>query len=82
MIIDRCQHHLAEPLSLNQMAELADRRLVWRRLIAKVNAYEIPHRCAVIEAVLSLRVRQVEPLLQEGDAQHPFNPNGQPFGGA
>jgi hypothetical protein len=32
MIIDRCQHHLAEPLSFNQIAEFADRRLVWPRL--------------------------------------------------
>ena len=82
MIIDRCQHHLAEPLSLDQMAEFADRRLIRRSLIPKINAHQVPDRGAVIEAVLSLRVRQVEPLLQEGDAQHPFNPNGQPFGGA
>lgn len=58
------------------MAELADRRLVWRRFIPKINTHQVPHRGAVIEAVLSLRVRHVEPLLQEGDAQHPFNPNG------
>ena len=32
MIIDRCQHHLAEPLSLDRMSEFADRRLVWPRL--------------------------------------------------
>jgi hypothetical protein len=59
MIIDGCQHHLAEPLSFNQMSELADRRLVWRRLIPKIIAHQIPHRGAVIEAVLSLRVRHV-----------------------
>ena len=82
MIIDGCQHHLAEAISLNQMAEFADRRLVWHRLIPKINAHQVPDRGVVIEAVLSLRVRQVEPLLQEGDAQHPFNLNGQPFGGA
>ena len=28
MIIDGCQHHLAEPISLNQMAKFADHRLV------------------------------------------------------
>ena len=28
MIIDRCQHHLAQPLSLNQMAKFPDHRLV------------------------------------------------------
>ena len=75
MIIEGYQHHLAEPLRFHQMSELADRRLVWRRLIAKINAHQVPHRNAVIEAVLSLRVRHVEPLLQEGDAQQPFNPN-------
>ena len=57
------------------MVELADRRLVWRRLIAKIDADEIPHRCAVIEAVLGLRVRHVEPLLKKVDAYHPFNSN-------
>ena len=35
MIIDRCQNHLAEPLSLDQMAEFADRRLIRRSLIPK-----------------------------------------------
>lgn len=35
----------------------------------------IPYRCAVIEAVLGLRVRRVEPLLQKVEAQHPFNPD-------
>ena len=29
------QHHLPEPIILNQMVELADCRLVWRSLIAK-----------------------------------------------
>ena len=28
MIIDRCQHHFAQSLSLNQMAKFADHRLV------------------------------------------------------
>ena len=28
MIMDGCQHHLAQPLSLNQMAKFADHRLV------------------------------------------------------
>jgi hypothetical protein len=28
MIIDGCQHHFAQPLSLNQMAKFADHRLV------------------------------------------------------
>ena len=63
MIIDRFQHHLAEPIILNQMAELADRRVVWRRLIAKINSREVTHRGAVIKAVFGLRIRHVEPLL-------------------
>lgn len=40
VIIDDCQHQLTQPLGLNQVTELADRRLVWCRLIAKVNTYE------------------------------------------
>ena len=75
MIIDDCQHKLTQPLGLNEVTELSDRRLVWCRLIAKVNTYEIPYHCAVIEAVLGLRVRRVESLLQKVDAQHQFNPN-------
>jgi hypothetical protein len=69
------KENLAEPLSYNHMAELSDRPLVWRCLIPKVNAHDIPHRCAVIETALGLSVSHVGPSLQEVDAQHPFNPN-------
>jgi hypothetical protein len=57
------------------MAKLADRRLIRRRLIAKIDAGEIPHRGAVIEANFGLRVRYVESLLQKAEAQHPINPD-------
>ena len=57
MIIEGCQHHLAPALSLDQMAEFADRRLIRRSLIAKINAHHVPHRGVVIKAVLNLRGR-------------------------
>lgn len=57
------------------MAELAECRSDWRRPIAEMNAHKIADWGAFIKTVFRLRVRQVEPLLQEVDAQHPRNPD-------
>jgi len=46
-----------------------------RGFIAKIDAQDISHRGAVMQAVFGLRVRHVEPLLREVDAQHPFDPD-------
>ena len=53
----------------------ASAKLVKTELEAKIKAHEVTHRGAIIKAVLRLRIRHIEPLLQEIDAQHPFNPD-------
>src|SRR5215469_17691768 len=57
------------------MAEAAHRRLVRHRLAAQIDADKTAHRRRIVERLLHRRVRQVEPLLQEVDAQHPLGPN-------
>ena len=45
--------------------EMAERWVVRGWLTPAINAHEVPHRHAVIEAVLGLRILHVEPLLQK-----------------
>lgn len=63
---------------LQQVAELAERGLVRHRFAAQLNVHEPTHREAVIQRFLRPRVRQVEPLLQEVDPQHPLQIPGTP----
>ena len=63
----------AQAVLFQQMAELADRRLVRHRLSPQVNAHELPHHHRVIQGLFHRRVRQVEPLLQKVNAQHPLH---------
>src|SRR6516164_7123517 len=72
--------HLVEQLpaqivGLQQMAEAAHRGLVRHWLAAEINADEIAHRQRIVECLFHRRIRQVEPLLQEIDAQHPLHPD-------
>ena len=64
---------LAQFVPLEQMTELAHRRLVRRRLAAKIDAHEAAHRRRFIQSVLDRRVGQVEPLLQKVNPQHPLD---------
>ena len=66
---------LAESVRLEQVAEAAHRRLVRYRLAAEVDADETAHGQRIVERLFHCRVRQVEPLLQEIDAQHPLHAN-------
>jgi hypothetical protein len=73
--------HFVEQLSaqivlFKQMAEPAHRGLVGHRLAAEVDPDKTPHRLRIVERLLHRRVWQVEPLLQEIDAQHPLAPAG------
>jgi hypothetical protein len=54
------------------MAEARDRRLVGDHVLAQLHPGEAPHRLAVVDRILRLRVREVEPLLEEADPQHPL----------
>ncbi len=66
---------LAQIVRFEQMPKLAHRGLIGRRFTAKINAHERAHRHRVVQRLLHRWVRQVEPLLQEVDAQHPLKPN-------
>jgi hypothetical protein len=63
---------------LEQVAEAAHRRLVRHRLAAEVDPDKAPHRRRIVERLLDRRVRQIEPLLQKIDAQHPLDPDRRP----
>src|SRR6516164_4615138 len=65
----------AQIMLFQQMAEAAHCRLVRHRLAAEIDADKIAHRHRIVERLFHRRVRQVEPLLQKIDAQHPFDPN-------
>src|SRR5262249_51909929 len=70
----------AQVVGFQQMAEAAHRRLVGHRLAAEIDADKTAHRQRIVERLLHRRVRQLEPLLQEVDAQHPLDtqPAGAP----
>lgn len=57
------------------MPEVEDGRLIRHRLPAQVNANKAAHRARFIQGFFRTRIRQVEPVLQEIDAQHPLQPD-------
>ena len=66
---------LAQIVRLEQVTEAAHRGFVGRRLAAEIDVDKAPHRRRIVKCLLHRRVRQIEPLLQEIDAQHPLNPD-------
>ena len=60
---------------LQQMLEIEDGRLIRRRLTAEVDAGKAAHRTRLIQGFLRTRAREVNPMLQEVDAQHPLQTN-------
>src|ERR1700688_2405974 len=62
------------PCLLQQMAKAQNRGLVRHHLVAQLDPDKATHRLTVVDRVFRLRVRQVEPLLQEIDAQHLLQP--------
>jgi hypothetical protein len=52
--------------------ELAHRGFVWHRLAPEIDSDKLPHPRRVIQCLFYGRVREVEPLLQKVDPQHPF----------
>ncbi len=57
-------------MRLQQVAELEDRRFVGNAILPEVEPHKAPHGLAVVERFLRPWVAQIEPLLQEIDAQH------------
>src|SRR5437773_9983648 len=78
MSVDRGKQLPAQIMALEQMTKAQDRGLVGRRLAPQINAHKLPHRQRVVQRFLRRRIRKVEPLLQEIDPQHPFQPNWRP----
>ena len=81
ILIHRGQQLLAQLVLLQQMPELAHRRLIGRRFYTQVNPDKSAHRGRVIQRLLDGRVRQVEPQLQKIDPQHPLQWNRRPATG-
>src|SRR5712691_5292650 len=59
-----------QPMLLQQVAKAQNRGLVRHHLVAQLDACKATHRLAVVDRVFRLRLRQVEPLLQEVNPQH------------
>ena len=59
------------------MPEFADRGLVRYRLGAKVDADEPAHRPRVVQRLCHRPIRQIEPVLQKMNPEHPFHPDQQ-----
>ncbi len=80
--IDGLQQLCTQFMRLQQVAELAYRRLVRRWLTAQIDADKSPQRARIVERFLHRRVGQVEPLLQEVDPQHAFETDRRTTGAA
>ena len=65
----------AQILALQKVAKEKNRRLVGRGLAAQIDPHEAAHRNRVVERLLDRRVREIEPPLQEVDAQHSLQPD-------
>jgi len=78
VLAHRLEHALGQTVLLQQMAELAHRRLVRGRLAPQVDAHEPAHRCRVVQRFFHRRVRQRVPLLQEVNAQHALESHHRP----
>ena len=76
MPMDLLEQTAAEIMRFEQMPEAADRRLVRRRLAAKIDPGEITHRRRVIKRLLDAGIGEIEPLLQEIDPKHPLEAIG------
>jgi hypothetical protein len=61
-----------------QVSEAQDRRLVRHHVVAELNPGKPPHGLTVVNCVLGLRIGEIEPLLQEVDAQHLLEPQRLP----
>ena len=77
-LLDRLEDRRGQPVLLEQVAEAQDRRLVGHHVVPELDAGEPPHRLAVVDRVLGLRVGEIEPLLQEVDPQHLLEPQRLP----
>jgi hypothetical protein len=73
---DQRKEPFPQLVGFQQVAKLADRRLIGHRFAAQINPDKLPHRARVVETLLYSRIRQVESLLQAMQAQHAFDAHG------
>src|SRR5690606_36110326 len=72
------EHRLGQAVPLQEVTEAEDGRLVGHGVLAQLDAHEAPHGLAVVDGVLGLGIGEVEPLLQEVDAEHLLEAQGRP----
>jgi hypothetical protein len=70
--VDQAEQLVTQVMGFKKMPELADRSFIRYRFPAQVDPDKSPHRARVIQGLFHGRVGQVEPMLQEMNAQHPF----------
>lgn len=68
----------AQVVLLYQMTELANRCLVGRRLLAKVDPDQAAHGARVVERLFSSGIGETKPVLQEVNPQHALDADGTP----
>lgn len=76
--IDQAEQAISQVVPFHEVAELADGGLVRRGFPAEVDAHEPAHRQGVVQSLLGSRIREIEPVLKEVDAQHPFDSDRPP----
>jgi hypothetical protein len=75
-LADLGEQLLAQLVLIEQPAELEHRGGVWYRLAPEVDAHEAAQAGAVVQRFFAGLVGQVEPVLDEVDAQHALQPDG------
>ena len=76
--IDQAEQAISQVVPFHEVAELADGGLVRRGFPAEVDTHEPAHRQGVVQSLLGSRIREIEPVLKEVDAQHPFDSDRPP----
>ena len=69
-VVDDVHHLHGQPVLLEQVTELKDRRLVGHRIVGQIQPGKAAHRFDLVQRIFHRRVRQGVPLLQEVNPQH------------
>jgi len=76
MLIHSSKDLLAYAVLFDEAPEFADGCFVRGGFYTKVDPNKFTHSLTIVEAILGLWVRHIEPLLQEVDPEHSLNANG------
>ena len=57
------------------MTKAAHRGFVGHRLVAEIDSDKAAHRLRIIDRLFHRQIRQIEPVLQKVDPQHPLDPD-------